>query len=109
SFKHALVQEVAYENLLKSRRQVLHQRIAQTLRDRFQTLAEVQPEVVAHHFTQAGLNEPAIEWWIKAGERAVKRSAHNEAVAHLEKAINPIQGLADWSAQAPPPLRPATP
>src|SRR5215470_13266874 len=51
SFKHALVQEVAYENLLKSRRQVLHQRIAQTLRDRFQTLAEIQPEVVAHHFT----------------------------------------------------------
>src|SRR5262249_34109455 len=53
SFKHALVQEVAYENLLKSRRQVLHQRIAHTLRDRFPIMAEIQPEVVAHHFTQA--------------------------------------------------------
>src|SRR5262249_9503542 len=53
SFKHALVQEAAYENLLKSRRQVLHLRIAETLRDRFQTTAEAQPEVVAHHFTQA--------------------------------------------------------
>jgi class 3 adenylate cyclase/predicted ATPase/ABC-type transport system involved in cytochrome c biogenesis ATPase subunit len=95
SFKHALVQEVAYENLLKSRRQVLHQRIAQTLRDRFQTLAEVQPEVVAHHFTQAGLNEPAIEWGIKAGDRALDRSANNEAIAHLEKAIGLAEGLAD--------------
>src|SRR5205814_3542081 len=66
SFKHALVQEVAYENLLKSRRQVLHRRIAETLRDRFQT-ADAQPEVVAHHFTQAGLGEAAIEWWVKAG------------------------------------------
>src|SRR5262249_18982534 len=65
SFKHALVQEAAYENLLKSRRQVLHRRIAETLRDQFQTMAEVQPEVVAHHFTQAGLSEAAIEWWVK--------------------------------------------
>src|SRR5260221_380292 len=61
SFKHALVQDAAYENLLKSRRQVLHQRIAQTLRDRFQTIAEIQPEVVAHHFTQSGLNGPRIQ------------------------------------------------
>jgi class 3 adenylate cyclase/predicted ATPase len=99
SFKHALVQDAAYENLLKSRRQVLHQRIAQTLRDRFQTIAEVQPEVVAHHFTQAGLNEPAIEWWVKAGDRALDRSANNEAIAHLEKAIGLAEGLADGPAQ----------
>src|SRR5215510_12107025 len=99
SFKHALVQEVAYENLLKSRRQVLHQRIAQTLRDRFQTLAEIQPEVVAHHFTQAGLNEAAIEWWVKAGDRALDRSANDEAIAHLEKAISLADGLADGPAQ----------
>src|SRR5262249_41576027 len=60
SFKHALVQETAYENMLKSRRQVLHLRIAETLRNRFQITAEAQPEVVAHHFTQAGLSEAAI-------------------------------------------------
>src|SRR6266446_6013895 len=95
SFKHALVQDAAYENLLKSRRQVLHQRIAQTLRDRFQTIAEIQPEVVAHHFTHAGLSEPAIEWWVKAGDRALDRSANNEAIAHLEKAIGLAEGLAN--------------
>src|SRR6266478_3132527 len=99
SFKHALVQEVAYENLLKSRRQVLHQRIAQTLRDRFPTMAEIQPEVVAHHFTQAGFNEAAIEWWIKAGDRALDRSANDDAIAHLEKAISLASGLADGAAQ----------
>ena len=99
TFKHALVQDAAYENLLKSRRQVLHRRIAETLRDRFQSMAESQPEVVAHHFTQAGLSEAAIEWWIKAGERALDRSANNEAIAHLEKAISLAQGLADGPAQ----------
>jgi class 3 adenylate cyclase/tetratricopeptide (TPR) repeat protein len=99
SFKHALVQEVAYENVLKSRRQVLHRRIAEVLRDRFPTTAEIQPEVVAHHFTQAGLSESAIEWWIKGGERALDRSANNEAIAHLEKAISITGGLADGLAQ----------
>src|SRR6266481_3406653 len=99
SFKHALVQDAAYENLLKSRRQVLHLRIAETLRDRFQTMAEVQPEVVAHHFTQGGLSEPAIEWWVQAGDRAVDRSANNEAIAHLDNAISLAEGLADGPAQ----------
>src|SRR5215469_14184015 len=99
SFKHALVQEAAYENMLKSRRQVLHPRIAETLRDRFQTMAESQPEVGAHHFTQAGLSEVAVEWWVKAGDRALDRSANNEAIAHLEKAIRLAEGLADGPAQ----------
>src|SRR5499425_2148009 len=99
SFKHALVQDAAYENLLKSRRQVLHQRIAQTLRDRFQTMAEIQPEVVAHHFTQAGLADPAISYWQTAAERALQRSANNEAIAHLEKAIGLADGLTDGPAQ----------
>jgi len=99
TFKHALVQDVAYENLLKSRRQVLHRRIAETLRDRFPTMAEIQPEVVAHHFTQAGLGEAAIEWWVKAGDRALDRSANYEAIAHLEKAISLAEGLPDGPAQ----------
>jgi class 3 adenylate cyclase/predicted ATPase/ABC-type transport system involved in cytochrome c biogenesis ATPase subunit len=98
-FKHALVQNVAYENLLKSRRQVLHRRIATTLRDRFGTIAEIQPELVAHHFTQAGLGEPAIEWWCKAGDRALDKSANNEAIAHLEKAISLSEGLGDGPDQ----------
>src|SRR5262249_33354444 len=99
SFKHALVQETAYENMLKSRRQVLHLRIAETLRNRFQITAEAQPEVVAHHFTQAGLSEAAIEWWVKAGDRALDRSANNEAIGHLEKAISLAEGLANGPAQ----------
>jgi class 3 adenylate cyclase/tetratricopeptide (TPR) repeat protein len=100
TFKHALVQDAAYESLLKSRRQVLHQRIAGALRDRFPTMVENEPEVVAHHFTQAGLTQAAVEWWAKAGERALDRSAYDEAVAHLEKAIAVAQELTDGSAQS---------
>ena len=86
-FKHALIQDAAYENLLKSRRQVLHRRIAETLRDRFAAKAAAEPEVLAHHFTQAGLTDAAIEWWGKAGDQALRRSAFQEAIAHLGKAI----------------------
>src|SRR5258708_33652848 len=76
SFKHALVQDAAYENLLKSRRQVLHQRIAQTLRDRFQTIAEIHPEVVAHHFTQAGHNVTVIHLLYQSGGTALVSSSN---------------------------------
>ena len=86
-FKHALIQDAAYENLLKSRRQVLHRRIAETLRDRFADRVAAEPEVLAHHFTQAGLTDAAIEWWGKAGDQALRRSAFQEAIAHLGKAI----------------------
>jgi len=87
TFKHALVQDTAYESLLKSRRQILHRRIAETLRDKFSGVAEAEPELLAHHFTQAGLSEPAIEFWGKAGDLALRRSAFKEAIAHLGKAI----------------------
>src|SRR5499427_6012427 len=86
-FKHALIQDAAYENLLKSRRQVLHRRFAEILRDRFPDTAAAEPEVLAHHFTQAGLTDAAIEWWGKAGEQALRRSAFQEAISHLGKAI----------------------
>jgi class 3 adenylate cyclase/tetratricopeptide (TPR) repeat protein len=86
-FKHALIQDAAYENLLKSRRQALHRRAAETLRDQFPDRAAAQPEVLAHHFTEAGLSAPAIEYWGKAGDRALRRSAFQEAVAHLGRAI----------------------
>ena len=86
-FKHALIQDAAYENLLKSRRQILHQRVAETLRDRFADTASAEPEVLAHHFTQAGVTDAAIEWWGKAGDQALRRSAFQEAISHLGKAI----------------------
>ena len=79
-FKHALIQDAAYENLLKSRRQVLHRRVAETLRDKFAGTAAAEPELLAHHFTQAGLTEAAIEWWGKAGQRSLERSALVEAL-----------------------------
>ena len=95
-FKHALIQDAAYENLLKSRRQALHRIVAEILRDEFSAIAAAEPEVLAHHFTQAGLNDAAIEWWGKAGDQALRRSAFKEATAHLGKAIE----MADKMAQA---------
>jgi predicted ATPase len=99
SFKHALVQDAAYETLLKSRRQVLHRRIAETLGERFPSLADTEPEIVALHFTQAGLTEAAIEWWGKAGDLALHRSAYSEAMAHLERARGLAEDLLDSPAQ----------
>ena len=81
-FKHTLIQDAAYESLLKSRRQALHRRAADALRD-----ANAEPEAIAHHFTEAGLDDLAIEWWGKAGDQALRRSAFQEAIAHLGKAI----------------------
>ena len=85
-FKHALIQDAAYDSLLKSRRQALHRRAAELLRDN-PDRATAEPEVIAHHFTQAGLDDTAIEWWGKAGDQALRRSAFQEAIAHLGKAI----------------------
>jgi predicted ATPase len=85
-FKHALVQDAAYGTLLREPRRALHARVAEALRDRFTTIADAEPEVVAHHFTQAALAEAGIEWWSKAGKRALRTSAFEEAIAHLEKA-----------------------
>ncbi|WP_213288773.1 adenylate/guanylate cyclase domain-containing protein [Bradyrhizobium sp. sGM-13] len=93
SFKHALVQEAAYESLLKSRRQLLHKHIGGVLRDQFPAIAEAEPEVVAYHFTEAGLDGVALDWWLKAGQQALKRSAYTEASAHLGKAVAIADGL----------------
>jgi tetratricopeptide (TPR) repeat protein len=90
-FKHALIQDAAYESLLKSRRRALHGRAAEVLRE-----AEAKPEEIAHHCTEAGLDDLAIEWWGKAGDEALRRSALEEAIAHLGKAI----AMADERASA---------
>jgi class 3 adenylate cyclase/predicted ATPase len=85
-FKHALIQDAAYDGLLKSRRQALHRRVAEILCDEPERAA-AEPEVIAHHFTEAGLEDLAIEWWGKAGDQALRRSAFREAIAHLGRAI----------------------
>ena len=92
-FKHALIQDAAYENLLKSRRQVLHRRVAEALRDKFAATAAAEPELLAHHFTQAGLTEAAIEWWGKAGQRSLERSALVEAAEQFTRALDQIAAL----------------
>jgi class 3 adenylate cyclase/predicted ATPase len=86
-FKHALIQDAAYQQQLKSRRQISHQRIAQVLEKEFSDTAETQPELVAHHYTEAGLAEQAIPYWLKAGRRAMERSANVEVINHLTKGI----------------------
>ena len=92
-FKHALIQDAAYENLLKSRRQVLHRRVAEILRDRFADTAAAEPEVLAHHFAQAGMTEAAIEWWGTAGQRSLARSALVEGTEQLKRALDQIPTL----------------
>jgi predicted ATPase len=92
-FKHALIQDAAYENLLKSRRQVLHRGVAEILRDQFATRAAAEPELLAHHFTQAAMPEAAIEWWGKAGRRSLERSALVEAAEQITRALNLIATL----------------
>src|SRR5436190_22654071 len=77
-FKHALIQEAAYQSLLRSTRQQYHERTAQVLAEQFPETIETQPELLAHHYTGAGLTEQAIPYWQQAGQRALQRSAHLE-------------------------------
>src|SRR5262249_21348780 len=92
-FKHALIQDAAYQSLLRSTRQQSHQRIAQVLEARFPDLCESQPELLAQHYTEAGLAAPAIPYWQRAGQRAIERSAHPEAIVHPTKGLTLLQSL----------------
>jgi class 3 adenylate cyclase/predicted ATPase len=92
-FKHALVQDAAYNSLLISRRQQLHARIAQVLEERFPEIVTAEPEVLAHHFRQAGLAAKAAEYHEQAGRRAIARSAVTEALAQFRSALDLLQGL----------------
>jgi class 3 adenylate cyclase/tetratricopeptide (TPR) repeat protein len=94
-FKHALVQDAAYGSLLKSRRQQLHQRIAQVLEANFPHAADAEPEVLARHYAEAGLVEQAIDKWEAAGHKAMARSAQIEAAAHLREAVRLVRSLAE--------------
>jgi class 3 adenylate cyclase/tetratricopeptide (TPR) repeat protein len=92
-FKHALIQEAAYESLLKSTRQQYHQQIAQVLETRFPAAVETQPELVAQHYTAAGCGEQAVVYWQRAGELASGRSANLEAISHFTTGIELLQTL----------------
>jgi class 3 adenylate cyclase/predicted ATPase len=92
-FKHALVQDAAYGTLLRGRRQELHACIGRALEEEFPDTAETQPEILAHHFTQAGLDDRAIDYWRRAGARALRGSAYVEAVKHLNKGLDLANSL----------------
>jgi class 3 adenylate cyclase/predicted ATPase len=94
-FKHALIQDTAYQSLLKSRRQQLHQQVAQVLAERFPQTVETQPELVAHHYSEASLIAQAVPYWQQAGELASKRSAHAEAISHLTKGLEVLKTQPD--------------
>jgi class 3 adenylate cyclase/predicted ATPase len=92
-FKHALIQDTAYESLLKSARQQYHQRIAHVLEEQFPETTQTQPELLAHHCTEAGLTEQAVHYWYRAGQKAIERSAHVEAISHLTKGLALLKTL----------------
>jgi predicted ATPase len=100
AFKHALIQQTAYQTLLKSTRQQYHQRSAQVLAAQFPEIVETQPELVAQHYTEAGLIEQAIPYWRRAGQQALQRSANSEAIQHLSTGLMLLTMLPETPARA---------
>ena len=92
-FKHALVQEAAYSTLPKKTRRVLHARIAKTLESRFVERVNMEPELLAYHYEQAGLAGPAVNYWHRAARRDVERSANIEALHHFDRALDLLKDL----------------
>jgi len=99
TFKHAMIQEAAYASLLKSTRQQYHQRIGQVLEAQFPETAVTQPELLAHHYTEAGFTEQAVAYWQRAGQQASRRSANVEAVQHLTKGLALLAMLPETPAR----------
>ena len=94
-FKHALIQDTAYDSLLRSTRQGYHRRIAEVLETQFPEAIESQPELLAHHYTETGLYDKAVDYWRQAGQRAMVRSANLEVIAHLTKGLALLNLLPD--------------
>jgi predicted ATPase/class 3 adenylate cyclase len=98
TFKHALIQDVAYQSLLRSTRQQHHQRIAQALEAHFPEVVTTQPELIARHYTAAGCAEQAVPYWLRAGQQASDRSAYLEAVSHVTTGLALLQTLPETPA-----------
>ena len=94
-FKHALIRDTAYQSMLKSKRQHVHQQIAQVLEERFADTLSAQPEIIAHHYTEAGLASLALPYWRRAGQQAAQRSANQEAIHHLQQGLALLASLPD--------------
>lgn len=87
TFKHSLIQNIAYESLLRRRRQEIHARIAETLEAEFEQIVATEPETLAYHHAAAGSAASAVSYWLKAGQAALRRSANQEAIAHLRNGL----------------------
>jgi tetratricopeptide (TPR) repeat protein len=94
-FKHTLVQDAAYGTLLRHQRQRLHARVGTALEEDFPETIKIEPEILAHHFTQAGLTDKAVGFWLRAGKNASARSANIEAIGHLRRGIEAVGQLPD--------------
>jgi predicted ATPase len=94
-FKHALIQDAAYEALLKTRRREIHRHVANALSQQFPEIAEARPELLAHHYTEAGLTAQAVSHWLRAGQTMSRRSAYVEAIRHLTTGLELLKNLPD--------------
>ena len=92
-FKHTMIQEAAYQSLLKTTQQQVHKRIVEVLADQFPKIVRTQPELLAHHATEAGLTDKAVRYWHQAGQHALQRSANVEAVAHFRRGLSLLEML----------------
>ena len=99
TFKHALIRDAAYQTVLKSRKRLLHKRIAEALESRFPDLARTEPELLAHHYSEADVVERALDYWRKAAEHASANLAHAEAIGHIGKAMALISAMPDGMAR----------
>ena len=94
-FKHALLQDVAYQSLLRTTRRDYHARIAHAIAGQFRDIAETQPEIVAHHFTEAGLPDQAVDYWLKAGQHSTRMSSNQDAISHFERGLALVELIGD--------------
>ena len=98
-FKHALIRDAAFQSVLNARRRELHERIAEVLASRFPEVAETEPELLAHHYTEASLVDRALTYWRQAAERAAARLAYIEALGHVDRAMKLVAALPESTAR----------
>jgi serine/threonine protein kinase/tetratricopeptide (TPR) repeat protein len=99
AFKHALLEDALYNSLVKGKRQEFHRRAAEALEGSFPQTAESLPELLAHHFTEAGLTQKAVDYWLQAGMRSKERSADVEAMGQLTKGLELLNTLEETPAR----------
>src|SRR5690606_17381409 len=100
AFKHALLRDAIYSSLLKSSRRQMHAELADILEAHFPAVLETQPEILAHHCSEAGRHQSAVHYWFRSGQRALAHSANIEAIAHLRKALESLTALPDTADRA---------